>query len=54
MKLYYLRLMIVGLIVVTRYNNKTYRIDDFSTDMKPTSEFTLRNGKSISYMEYYK
>ncbi|XP_064458074.1 piwi-like protein 1 [Ornithodoros turicata] len=45
---------LVGSIVMTRYNNKTYRIDDISWDLKPTSSFSARNGEEITYMDYYK
>ncbi|KAM7306062.1 piwi-like protein 1 [Ixodes scapularis] len=45
---------IVGNIVLTRYNNKTYRVDDISWDLKPTSTFTYHTGEEIAYMDYYK
>lgn len=45
---------LVGSVVMTRYNNKTYRVDDISWDLKPTSTFSSRNGEEISYMDYYK
>ncbi|XP_068143440.1 protein argonaute-3 [Drosophila tropicalis] len=43
---------LIGSIVITRYNNRTYRIDDISFDQNPLSTFDTRNG-SISYLEYY-
>ena len=37
----------------TRYNNKTYRIDDIDWEKNPRSTFTTPNGE-ISFVEYYK
>ncbi|XP_044298186.1 piwi-like protein 4 [Varanus komodoensis] len=45
---------LVGLIVLTRYNNKTYRIDDIEWSVKPTDTFQKRDGTQISYEDYYK
>uniref|UniRef100_A0A8C6X315 Piwi like RNA-mediated silencing 4 n=1 Tax=Naja naja TaxID=35670 RepID=A0A8C6X315_NAJNA len=45
---------LVGLIVLTRYNNKTYRIDDIEWSIKPTDSFQKRDGTQISYEDYYK
>ncbi|KAG8224464.1 hypothetical protein J437_LFUL003187 [Ladona fulva] len=45
---------ILGCIVLTEYNNKTYRIDDVAFGLTPKSKFELRENVSISYMEYYK
>ncbi|KAH0503642.1 Piwi-like protein 4 [Microtus ochrogaster] len=45
---------LVGLIVLTRYNNKTYRIDDIDWSVKPTQAFQKRDGSEITYMDYYK
>nr|XP_022341463.1 piwi-like protein 1 isoform X1 [Crassostrea virginica]XP_022341464.1 piwi-like protein 1 isoform X1 [Crassostrea virginica]XP_022341465.1 piwi-like protein 1 isoform X1 [Crassostrea virginica] len=44
----------VGSIVLTRYNNKTYRIDDFDWDKRPDYSFQLRNDVSITLAEYYR
>ena len=44
---------LVGSIVFTKYNQRTYRIDDISLDKKPTDKFD-RNGVSISFIDYYK
>merc|ERR1719365_15018 len=38
---------------MTRYNNKTYRVDDIAWDKNPSHEFEGRNGEKISYMMYY-
>ncbi|XP_048350333.1 piwi-like protein 4 [Sphaerodactylus townsendi] len=45
---------LLGLIVLTRYNNKTYRIDDIEWSVKPTDSFQKRDGTQISYVDYYK
>nr|XP_028581928.1 piwi-like protein 4 isoform X3 [Podarcis muralis] len=45
---------LVGLIVLTRYNNKTYRIDDIEWTVKPTDVFQKSDGTQISYVDYYK
>ncbi|XP_068560124.1 piwi-like protein 1 [Cebidichthys violaceus] len=44
---------LVGLIVLTKYNNKTYRIDDIAWDHTPKNTFT-RGDKDISFKDYYK
>uniref|UniRef100_UPI00358E54D2 piwi-like protein 2 n=1 Tax=Myxine glutinosa TaxID=7769 RepID=UPI00358E54D2 len=44
---------LVGVIVVTRYNNRTYRIDDIAWDKTPRSTFLSHDG-SISFADYYK
>jgi len=43
----------VGSIVLTRYNNKTYKVDDIAWDMRPTDTFE-KGGEKISYKQYYK
>lgn len=40
-------------MVITRYNNKTYRVDDVAYDKKPSDSFE-RGETSESYIEYYK
>ncbi|XP_028372573.1 piwi-like protein 4 [Phyllostomus discolor] len=45
---------LLGLIVLTRYNNKTYRIDDIDWSVKPTDIFRKRDGTEITYVDYYK
>lgn len=44
---------LLGLIVLTRYNNRSYRIDDIDFTMCPTDTFT-HGEKEISFVEYYK
>lgn len=45
---------IVGNVVMTRYNNKTYRVDDIQWDSNPQSTFTDRRGGEVAYVDYYK
>lgn len=44
--------VLLGATVLTKYNNKTYRIDEITHDIKPTSTFKMKD-KEISYMDYY-
>jgi len=44
---------LLGAIVLTRYNNRTYRIDEIAWDKHPDSEFDMRNGEKMTYMKYY-
>ncbi|XP_076107273.1 piwi-like protein 1 [Mytilus galloprovincialis] len=48
------RKQFIGTIVLTRYNNKTYLIDDIDSDKTPLDTFELRNGEKISYADYYR
>lgn len=41
-------------LAFTRYNNKTYRIDDIDWSVKPTHTFQKRDGTEITYVDYYK
>jgi len=43
---------LLGSVVMTRYNNKTYKIDDINWDMSPLSTFPYRDGQ-MSYVQYY-
>lgn len=45
---------IIGSIVLTGYNNKTYRIDDVDFNATPASTFPKKDGTQISYMDYYR
>ncbi|XP_054551166.1 piwi-like protein 3, partial [Talpa occidentalis] len=45
---------LVGSIVFTTYNNKTYRVDAVNWKEHPTSKFTTSRGTLISYQEYCK
>ncbi|XP_076451619.1 piwi-like protein 1 [Babylonia areolata] len=44
---------IVGCTVLTRYNNKTYRIDDIDWGKTPRSSFMTSNGQEITFADYY-
>nr|NP_001107667.1 seali [Strongylocentrotus purpuratus]ABY58155.1 seali [Strongylocentrotus purpuratus] len=44
---------IVGTVVLTRYNNKTYRVDDIDWDSNPQTTFKSRD-EEISFIDYYK
>ena len=44
--------LLLGTIVMTRYNNKTYRIDDINWDMKPSDSFEYK-GRQITFAQYY-
>ncbi|XP_043528793.1 piwi-like protein Ago3 isoform X2 [Frieseomelitta varia] len=44
---------LIGLSVFTRYNNKTYRVDDIAWDKNPTYEFE-KGTEKISILDYYK
>lgn len=45
---------IVGHVVMTRYNNQTYRVDDIVWEENPRSCFEDRRGNKISYIQYYR
>ncbi|KAF6729960.1 Piwi-like protein 1 [Oryzias melastigma] len=44
---------LIGLIVLTKYNNKTYRIDEIAWDHNPSNTFK-RGDTDISFINYYK
>lgn len=44
---------VLGMTVLTGYNNKTYRIDDVDFKSTPMSTFETRDGP-VSYMDYYR
>jgi len=44
---------LLGEIILTRYNNKTYRIDDIDWEKHPTDSFQKADGSSITFKEYY-
>jgi len=44
---------LLGEIVLTRYNNKTYRVDDIDWDKHPSDSFTKADGTTITFKEYY-
>lgn len=44
---------ILGATVLTRYNNKTYRVDDVTYEESPQSKFSMKDGATITIQEYY-
>ncbi|XP_062817111.1 piwi-like protein 2 isoform X2 [Anolis carolinensis] len=44
---------LIGDIILTRYNNNTYRIDDIDWNKTPKDSFTLSNGKETTFIDYY-
>lgn len=44
---------LVGTIVLTRYNNRPYKVDDIDFNSNPMSTFN-HNGKDVTYVEYFK
>ncbi|KAH8341382.1 hypothetical protein KR059_005676 [Drosophila kikkawai] len=44
---------VIGMVVLTDYNNKTYRVDDIDFNSSPLSKFAQKEGE-ISYCDYYK
>ncbi|KAF6198266.1 hypothetical protein GE061_008013 [Apolygus lucorum] len=45
---------IIGYVVLTGYNNRTYRVDDVDYNVTPLSEFQLKGLERTSYVDYYK
>ncbi|EDV58944.1 protein aubergine [Drosophila erecta] len=44
---------VMGMVILTDYNNKTYRVDDVDFKSTPLSKFNTKEG-DISYVDYYK
>ncbi|KAE8291705.1 Piwi-like protein 2 [Larimichthys crocea] len=44
---------LIGSIVITRYNNRTYRIDAIEWKKSPKDTFTLMDGTKTTFVEYY-
>ncbi|KAJ8686462.1 hypothetical protein QAD02_022256 [Eretmocerus hayati] len=44
---------VIGCVVLTGYNNNTYRIDDVDFNVSPNSTFTRKDGSEIKYYDYY-
>ncbi|XP_019949653.2 piwi-like protein 2 [Paralichthys olivaceus] len=44
---------LIGSIVITRYNNRTYRIDGIEWNKSPRDTFTLMDGTKTTFVEYY-
>lgn len=45
---------VIGIMVLTDYNNNTYRIEDVDFDTSPSSTFAMKSGDNVSYQDYYK
>ncbi|XP_025194220.1 piwi-like protein Siwi [Melanaphis sacchari] len=45
---------VIGTIVMTMYNNATYRIDDVDENSNPNSKFDKKDGSKMTYIQYYK
>ncbi|XP_010187806.1 PREDICTED: piwi-like protein 1 [Mesitornis unicolor] len=45
---------LIGVIVLTKYNNRTYRVDDIDWEANPQCTFKRADGSEISYVDYYK
>jgi len=45
---------LLGVSVLTRYNNKSYVIDEIDTDASVKDTFHNEKGQEISYIDYYK
>jgi len=45
---------LLGISVLTRYNNKSYKVDDIDFKSSPKSTFVNEKGEQLSYLEYYK
>lgn len=43
---------VLGMTVLTKYNNKTYRISHVEFNQSPTETFETKDGP-ISYIDYY-
>uniref|UniRef100_T1IRX1 Uncharacterized protein n=1 Tax=Strigamia maritima TaxID=126957 RepID=T1IRX1_STRMM len=46
--------LLLGAIVMTTYNNKTYRIDEIKWDMTVKDKFDQKRGNQITYIDYMK
>ncbi|XP_037929227.1 protein aubergine-like [Teleopsis dalmanni] len=44
---------VIGMVVITDYNNKTYRVSDIDFGMSPKSTFK-RKEKDVTFVDYYK
>jgi len=45
---------ITGMIVMTTYNSRTYKVDDLVFDKNPVSAKFVKNDREMSLVEYYK
>lgn len=45
---------LLGVSVLTRYNNASYKVDDIDWNKSPESTFTNSKGETLSFIDYYK
>jgi len=45
---------LLGTSVLTRYNNKSYKVDDIDFNSSPKDSFTNEKGEQLTYIDYYK
>lgn len=45
---------LLGISVLTRYNNKSYKVDDLDWESSPKSTFKNEKGEELDYITYYK
>ena len=45
---------LMGAVVLTRYNNLTYTVNDVAWDQTPSCTFLDDNGREKSYVDYYR
>lgn len=45
---------LLGSIIITRYNNNTYRVDDIDWNKTPKDSFVLSDGRVITFVDYYR
>ncbi|XP_020042473.2 piwi-like protein 3 [Castor canadensis] len=44
---------LLGSVVLTKYNNRTYRVDGINWDQNPRDTFTRSDGTRVTFVEYY-
>ncbi|CAF3792734.1 unnamed protein product [Rotaria magnacalcarata] len=44
---------LVGQIVLTTYNSKTYKVDEIAWERSPSQTFPMRGGSQCSFIQYY-
>ncbi|XP_056630152.1 piwi-like protein Siwi [Diorhabda sublineata] len=44
---------IIGNVVLTYYNNKTYKVDDIDFSRTPESTFSRKDGSQMTFIQYY-
>ncbi|GLH04000.1 Piwi-like protein Siwi [Gryllus bimaculatus] len=45
---------VIGAVVLTDYNNRTYRVHDVAYDMSPEHTFDMKSGEKVSFKDYYR